>query len=69
MPVGKAADQGYALAQALLGAMYETGSGVPQDYAQAASWFRKVVAAKMTPQQIAEAQKLASDWAAAHPKP
>jgi len=49
---------------------------VPQDYAQAHKWFnlaaasgdadavsnRDRVAAKMTPAQIAEAQRLASEW-------
>ena len=34
-----AADQGYAQAQANLGAMYENGQGVPPDYATAYMWF------------------------------
>ena len=56
------------------------GRGVPQDYVQAHMWWnlaavkgntdaiknRDVVAAKMTPTQIAEAQKLAREW---KPKP
>jgi len=37
----KAADQGYAAGQALLGAMYGNGQGVQQDYAQAVAWSRK----------------------------
>ena len=37
----KAADQGYAAAQASLAKLYVTGRGVPQDYAQAMAWFRK----------------------------
>ena len=72
----KAADQGHALAQRNLGAHYYDGQGVPQDYLQAHKWFnlaaaggnkdaaksRDIVAAKMTPAQIAEAQKLAREW-------
>jgi uncharacterized protein len=56
--------------------MYRTGGGVPQDYVIAHMWFnlaaasgdkdavkaRDVVAAKMAPTQIAEAQKLAREW-------
>lgn len=38
------ADQGYAEAQKLLGYMYEFGQGVPQDYEQAAAWYRKAAA-------------------------
>jgi hypothetical protein len=60
--------------------MYDNGNGVPQDYVQAHMWFnlagvqgdedatkkRDIVAAKMTPDQIAEAQRLAREW---KPKP
>jgi uncharacterized protein len=35
------ADQGVAGAQYNLGVMYRKGQGVPQDYAEAAKWFRK----------------------------
>ena len=56
--------------------MYGNGQGVPQDYVQAHKWFnlsaasgdagalknRDDVAARMTPAQIAEAQRLASAW-------
>ena len=35
------ANQGDANAQFHLGTMYTTGSGVPQDFAEAAKWFRK----------------------------
>jgi TPR repeat protein len=35
------ANQGDALAEGLLGALYNDGDGVPQDYAQAAKWFRR----------------------------
>ena len=72
----RAADQGYAKAQVNLGVMYGTGQGVPQDYVQAHLWSnlagvggdkiaaenRDSIAAKMTPAQIAEAQKLAREW-------
>jgi TPR repeat protein len=56
--------------------MFSIGRGVPQDYISAHMWFslaaaggngdaeknRENVAAKMTPAQIAEAQKLAREW-------
>jgi uncharacterized protein len=72
----KAAEQGNAKAQFHLGVMYFNDLGVPQDYVLAHMWFslaiargyddaifnRDVTAAKMTPAQIAEAQKLAREW-------
>ena len=71
----KAADQGIANAQINLGFMYEKGQGVTQDYVQAHMWYnlatagglnirelRDFLAEKMTPAQIAEAQKLAREW-------
>jgi uncharacterized protein len=71
----RAADQGNAVAQYNLGAMYAK----PQDYVQAHMWASlasrstkeirdmavgplNFLASKMTPEQIAEAQKLARDW-------
>jgi len=36
----KAAEQGWAGAQSNLGAMYQGGKGVPQDYAEAVKWYR-----------------------------
>ena len=30
----------YLFAQAILGLMYDTGQGVPQDYAEAVKWYR-----------------------------
>ena len=71
-----AADQGDALAQNNLGLMYAKGEGVPQNYIQAHMWLnlagargnekarktRDIVKDKMTPEQIAEAQRLASVW-------
>ncbi len=76
-----AAEQGDAWAQRLLGDMYYLGRGVPRDYVQAHMWFnlaaaqgdtdavrlRDDVATSMMPDQIAEAQKLAWEWAEAHP--
>ena len=63
-------------AQHNLGVMYYSGRGVPQDYVQAHMWWSLAaakgdadainnldqIAAKMTPAQIAEAQKLAREW-------
>ena len=71
-----AADQGLASAQFFLGGMYANGQGVPQDYVLAHMWFnlsaaqgdqaaaknRDDVATRMTPAQIAEAQRLAREW-------
>ena len=56
--------------------MYANGQGMPQDYVQAHMWLnlsaaqghvnatknRDTIAAKMTPAQLAEAQKLAREW-------
>ena len=72
----KAAEQGLAQAQYNLGVMYANGDGVAQDYAAAHMWFnlaaasrnknavkaRDIVAAQLTPAQVAEAQKLAREW-------
>jgi TPR repeat protein len=71
-----AADQGDAEAQNNLGLLYAYGNGVTQDYVTAHMWFnlsaaqgdgeavksREAVARRMTPAQIAEAQKLAREW-------
>jgi TPR repeat protein len=70
-----AAEQRHAFAQYNLGQMYDNGRGVPQDNVYAHMWgtlaaeqgdkrgakFRDFVAKKMTPAQIAEAQKLARE--------
>jgi hypothetical protein len=76
----KSADQGDDAAQFALGGMYEGGRGVPQNYVSAHMWFnlaasrannatrslaveeRDTVAAKMTLDQIAEAQRMAREW-------
>ncbi len=72
-----AAGQGIAYAQTNLGIMYENGRGVAQDYVLAHMWFnlaaaqgkdenvlklRDLLASEMTPDQIAEAQRLAREW-------
>ena len=70
-----AAAQGIGSAQYNLGAMYANGQGVTQNYARSHMWSnlaaaggntgavknRDIVAAKMTPQQIGEAQKMARE--------
>ncbi len=76
------ADPGHADAQSNLGVMYDKGQGVFQDYAQAHMWaslaaaqnqeratkLRAALAKLMTPEQIAEAQRLAREWLAIHQK-
>jgi len=71
----KSAQQGYAIAQFVLGHMYSDGEGVPQDFVLAHMWFnlaasrsplgesdKDQIAARMTPAEIAEAQRLAREW-------
>ena len=67
----KAAEHGDKTGQYLLGLFYESGSGVIEDYVEAYKWFllagvsghelagieRAKLAPKMTPEQIAEAQR------------
>ncbi len=76
-----AAAQGFELAQLNIGFMYAKGRGVVQDYVRAHMWFnlvavggdadavklRDIVAAKMSSQQISEAQKLARECQAKAP--
>jgi len=76
----KAAEQGNTNAQYNLGNLYYNGEGVEQDYAKAHLYFNlasangdeqgqnclNMVAEKMTPVQIAEAQQLASEWMNEH---
>ena len=66
----------FALTMPNLGLKYKLGKGVAQDYVLAHVWWslaasqgeigatsnRNIVAGKMTPEQIAEAQKLAREW-------
>jgi TPR repeat protein len=70
------AEQGDATAQYNLGFFYDNGLDVPQDQVSAYMWFslsaaqgkegaatfRDLIARRMTPAQIAEAQKLAREW-------
>ena len=72
----KAADQANEGAQIALGTLYAGGHGVPRDYVLAHMWYNLVavqgnglaatmrdeLAAKMTPKQSAEAQRLAREW-------
>jgi hypothetical protein len=74
------AEKGHAGAQSNLGTMYHFGQGVPPDYVSAHMWFtfsaaqgyenaqekRDFVAKRMTPDQIAEAQRMAREWMAKH---
>jgi uncharacterized protein len=69
------AEQGDARAQYTLGVFYDNGLGVPQDRVTSYMWFdlsaaqgkegaaafRDLIARRMTPAQITEAQKLARD--------
>ncbi len=70
------AEQGYAEAQYNLGFMYRTGQDVPLNYIQAYMWNslaaaqglkiairdQYVLESFITPEQLAEAQRLAREW-------
>ena len=70
------AEQGNAHAQYNLGVLYDNGLGVPLDKVRAYVWFtlsaaqgregaatfRDLIARRMTPAQIAEAQKFEREW-------
>jgi len=72
----KAAEQNHAKAQGCLGLCYATGDGVPRDFTEAYKWFnlasiqgiasatihRDNLAASMTPDQIAEGQRLSREF-------
>lgn len=72
----RAAEQGDDRGQEMLAGLYLEGRGVPQDYVFAHMWgnlaaargnpggrfIRDEVAKKMSPAQVAEAQKLAQEW-------
>jgi TPR repeat protein len=76
----KAAEQGLDRAQYNLGLMYAMGRGVSRDTVKAHIWFtiaarqgvelakrgRDLAANKLTPDQIAEAQRMAREWMAKH---
>jgi uncharacterized protein len=73
----RAAEQDYTQAQHNLGAMYGAGQGVKRDYVQAYKWLnlcagkgnagcisqRDQIAKKLKPAQVAQAQKLSTDFA------
>ena len=75
------AEQGDALAQYDLGAMYSTGEGVPEVNVLAYMWSnlaaaqghegaqraKDIVEGVMTREQIAEAQRMSREWLEAHP--
>jgi TPR repeat protein len=78
----KAAEQGYAPAQVDLGVLYWNGQGVQQDVVLAYMWLslaavnepdamseRDLAASQMTPDEIAEAERLARDWKPKTPSP
>ena len=74
-----AANHGVVAAQIILGVMYVDGKGVQQDYVAAHTWFnlaaargnddarelRDEISESMTRDQVAEAQRAASEWLAA----
>jgi TPR repeat protein len=75
------ADQDNAIAQAALGALYANGQDVPRDYVLAYMWSNlaaargnalgeknrdTVLAPRMTPADISEAQRLSSEWKQPH---
>jgi len=74
------AEQGHAVAQTILGLMYFDGRGVPHNFLRAHIWFsiaaaqgdekakrsQALTASEMTPDQIAEAQRMAREWMAKH---
>ncbi len=71
----KAAEQGHADSQYILGLMYALGKGMPDDYVEAYVWWNLAAAQgheravkskdmlrpKMTLDQVAEAQKLSAE--------
>jgi hypothetical protein len=71
-----AAQSGQGEAQLAIGELYEAGKGVVQDYIRAHVWYnlaasvgtpeavahRNSLSLRMTPEQISEAQKLATQW-------
>ncbi len=72
----RAAAQGFAEAQSILGSMYADGKVVRKDFVLAHLWWnlaaaqgekrapkrRDRLAKKMTPAQVADAQRLAREW-------
>lgn len=74
----RAANQGYAPAQAAVGSLYYRGEGLPADYVLAYMWLNlaraqghspasakeafEALEKRMTPDQVAEAQKRSREW-------
>jgi hypothetical protein len=72
----RAANHGYAEAQVDLGTLYDVGLGVPRDYVMSYMWYnlaaaqgdrsaveqRTALVDRMTPNQVAEAQRMAREW-------
>ncbi len=70
------ANQGHSQAQVNLGILYSQGRGVPKDYVTAYRWhtlaasqgddlaekFKDHLEKSMTPEQLAQAQRLAREW-------
>ena len=79
----KAAEQNHAFAQYNLGVCYSSGQGVAKDFVEAYKWWLLAAAQgaeparndmstlerRMTPEQIADGKKLASDWLKQHKQP
>jgi TPR repeat protein len=77
-----AAEQENSNAQCSLGACYSKGNGIPKDYVMGYMWChlsaasgheiaaknRDLLRKAMTPEQIAEAQKMSREWVEKHKK-
>ncbi len=79
----KSAEQGNVFAKINLGVLYERGiPGAPRDLVQTHMWYnlaaaqghadaaqlRDDIAEDMTPEQVAEAQRMAQEWLTEHPQ-
>jgi hypothetical protein len=76
-----AAEQGQSDAQTSLGLRYRLGNGVPEDLVISYMWYdlsaaqgsgvaqrsRDVIEERLTPEQVAEAQRLSREWTETHP--
>jgi TPR repeat protein len=80
--INKAAEQGYPMPQSVLGLIYENGLGVTEDFVIAYAWYEIAavngsadgragkgrIVKGMTPDQIAEGQKLSREMVKKNPK-
>lgn len=78
----QAAERGHTAAQCNIGAMYGNGQGVAKDYVEAHKWLnlaaancdeiarsaRDVAERQMSREQIADAERRASEWLKTHGK-